>query len=65
MKNIGLLPYIGSGSHICRGEKYRFLVQERWGQDIDKLFLQIGRKFSVKTAFYNGIQILDTIRIHP
>jgi vaccinia related kinase len=61
MKHKGLLPYIGSGSHVCRGEKCRFLVQERCGQDIDKLFLQSGRKFSVKTAFYIGKQILDTL----
>jgi vaccinia related kinase len=61
MKHIGLLPPIGSGSHVCRGEKYRFLVQERCGQDLGKLFLQSGRKFPVKTAFYIGIQILDTL----
>jgi vaccinia related kinase len=61
MKHIGILPYIGSGSHVCRGEKYRFLVQERCGEDIDKLFLQSGRKLSVKTALYIGIQILDTL----
>jgi vaccinia related kinase len=31
MKHKGLLPYIESGSHACRGEKCRFLVQERCG----------------------------------
>jgi vaccinia related kinase len=59
LKHIGLSPYIGSGSHVYRGEKYRFLVLERFGQDLSKLFLQNGKRFPVKTAFYLGIQIVS------
>ncbi|PNF39204.1 hypothetical protein B7P43_G01303 [Cryptotermes secundus] len=61
LKHVGLSHYIGSGSHVYRGEKYRFLVLERFGQDLGKLFLQSGRRFPVKTVFYLGIQILDTL----
>jgi vaccinia related kinase len=61
MKHVGLSPYIGSGSHICRGKKYRFLVQDRYGQDLGKLFLQSGRILPVKTVLYIAMQILDTL----
>jgi vaccinia related kinase len=60
LKHVGLSPYIGSGSHVYRGQKYRFLVLERYGQDLDKLFVQSGR-LPVETVFYLGIQILDTL----
>lgn len=59
MKHVGLSPYIGSGSHVYRGEKYRFLVLERFGQDLGKLFLQNGRRFPLKTVLYLGIQIVS------
>lgn len=59
MKHVGLSPYIGSGSHVYRGEKYRFLVLERFGQDLGKLFLQNGRSFPLKTVLYLGIQIVS------
>ncbi|XP_021932623.1 serine/threonine-protein kinase VRK1-like isoform X3 [Zootermopsis nevadensis] len=61
LKHVGLSPYIGSGSHVYRGEKYRFLVLQRFGQDLGKLFLQNGKMFPVKTVFYLGIQILNTL----
>jgi vaccinia related kinase len=61
LKHIGLSLYMGSGSHVYRGEKYRFLVLERHGQDLGKLFLQSWRRFPVKTVFNIGIQILDTL----
>jgi vaccinia related kinase len=60
MKHVGLSRYIGSGSHIYGGNKYRFLVLDRHGQDINKLFVQSG-KFSLKTVCYLGIQILDAL----
>ena len=59
LKHVGLSPYIGSGSHVYRGEKYRFLVLERFGQDLGKLFLQNGRRFPLKTVLYLGIQIVS------
>lgn len=63
LKHVGLSHYIGSGSHVYRGEKYRFLVLERFGQDLGKLFLQSGRRFPVKTVFYLGIQIVSKCNV--
>jgi vaccinia related kinase len=57
LKELGLPRYIGSGSHVYRGEKYRFLVLERYGEDLNTLFLQSG-VFPVEIVLYLGIQIL-------
>jgi vaccinia related kinase len=61
LKHVGLFRCMGSGSHVYRGEKCRFLLLERYGRDLGKLFLQSGRRFPVMTVFYIGIQILDTL----
>jgi vaccinia related kinase len=60
LKHVGLSRYVRSGSHVHRGETYRLLVLERYGQDLGKLFRQSGRRFPDKAVFYIGIQILDT-----
>jgi vaccinia related kinase len=60
LKHVGLSKYIGSGSHIHGGKKYRFLVLDKHGKDLDKLLVQCGT-FPVKTVCYLGIQILDTL----
>ncbi|KAJ9595955.1 hypothetical protein L9F63_012848, partial [Diploptera punctata] len=61
LKHLGVSAYIGSGSHVYKNDKYRFLVLKRFGQDLGKLFLQNGKKFHLKTAFCLGIQILDIL----
>ncbi|KAK7792562.1 hypothetical protein R5R35_008660 [Gryllus longicercus] len=61
LKHLGISQYFGSGSHLYRGERYRFLVMERFGQDLGKLFIQHKRHFHVKTVLYLGIQILDVL----
>ncbi|PNF16481.1 Serine/threonine-protein kinase VRK1 [Cryptotermes secundus] len=61
LKHVGLFCCMGSGSHVYGGVKYRFIVLERYGHDLGKLFLESGRRFPVKTVYYIGIQILDTL----
>jgi vaccinia related kinase len=61
LKHVGLSRCMGSGSHVYRGEKYRFLVLERYGRGLGKLFLQSGRRFPIKSVYYIGIHILDTL----
>lgn len=61
MKQLGMPSYCGSGSHIYKGEKYRFLVLPRFGSDLHKLFVKHGRRFHLRTALSIGIQILDIL----
>lgn len=51
VKALGMPYYVGGGSHFYNGERYRFLVLPRFGQDIQKLFLKHRRRFHTKTAF--------------
>jgi vaccinia related kinase len=60
LKHLGLSRYMGSGSRVYTHQKYIFLVLERHGQDLERLFAESGR-FPVKTVCYLGIQILDIL----
>lgn len=53
--------YIGSGSHECNGTKYRFVVMEKFGKDLWKLYLENNRCFPTQTAFQISIQLLDVL----
>lgn len=58
LTHFGMPVYIGSGSHEYNGKKYRFLVMEKFGSDIWKLFLENNRKFPVTTVYQLGLQIV-------
>lgn len=53
--------YLGSGSHEYRGEKFRFLVMEKFGSDIWKIYLQNGKCFPKASAFKLTLQILPIL----
>lgn len=59
MKKLGMPCYCGSGSHVFKGERYRFLVLPRFGSDLHKLFEKHGRRFHLNTALSIGIQIVS------
>jgi vaccinia related kinase len=56
-------PFLGSGSHEYNCEKYRFIVMERYGIDIWKLFLENGRKFPEHTVYKVAWQIVIKLLI--
>ena len=58
LPSLGMPPFLGSGSHECNGEKYRFVVMERYGTDLWKIFLENGRKFPEPTVYKLGWQIV-------
>jgi vaccinia related kinase len=60
LRHLGLPRYIASGSQVYREKTYRFLVLERYGRDLDTLFLLTGG-FPMQIVFYIGIQILYTL----
>lgn len=51
----------GSGSHEYKGMKYRFVVMDRYGTDLWKLFLENNRKFPEHTVYKIAIQIIDVL----
>lgn len=51
--------YISSGAHEKGSVKYRFMVMERFGEDIEKLFCNAGRRFGMKTVCYLALRLVS------
>ncbi|GJQ76347.1 hypothetical protein Trydic_g2068 [Trypoxylus dichotomus] len=61
LKTFGMPVYCGSGSHEVKNTKYRFVVMEKFGSDIWKIFLENNRTFNPKAVYKIGIQIVDVL----
>ncbi|CAH2044295.1 unnamed protein product, partial [Iphiclides podalirius] len=61
LTTFGMPLYYGNGSHDFKGEKYRYLVLERYGKDLWSLFKDSGRSFPTTTVFQIGLQMLDVL----
>ncbi|CAK1587311.1 unnamed protein product [Parnassius mnemosyne] len=61
LSTFGMPSYYGNGSHDFKGEKYRYLVLERYGKDLWSLFKECGRSFPAATVFQIGLQMLDVL----
>ena len=61
LKSFGMPCLRGSGSHMHKGEKYRFLVMDRFGKDLQKIF-QTGKKlFSDRVTYNLALKIIDVL----
>ncbi|XP_026322721.1 serine/threonine-protein kinase VRK1-like [Hyposmocoma kahamanoa] len=61
LSSLGMPTYFGNGSHEYNGEKYRYLVLERYGKDLWSLFKDCGRIFPTTTVFQLGLQMIDVL----
>ncbi|KAK0131702.1 Serine/threonine-protein kinase VRK1 [Merluccius polli] len=61
MKYLGVPKYWGSGLHEKGGKKYRFMVMDRFGTDLQKKFEEAGKKFSRKLVLQLGLRLLDVL----
>ncbi|XP_015126665.1 serine/threonine-protein kinase VRK1 [Diachasma alloeum] len=59
--SLGMPKFIANGSHEYKGTKYRFVVMERYGTDLWKLFLENNRRFPEPTVYKLAIQIIDVL----
>lgn len=59
LKHLGVPMFLGSGSFDHKSTKLRFLVMERFGKDVDELFISNGRKFEVATVLMLGLRIVS------
>ena len=50
--------FIASGSHDHAETKFRFMVMERFGEDIEKKFSAAGRRFSLPTVCYLALKLV-------
>lgn len=61
LKRFGMPKYLGSGSFDYNNQKYRFMVMERFGSDLQKILEQHNKKFSFKTVYQIGLEIIDVL----
>lgn len=60
LKHLGVPMFLGSGLHEHESSKLRFLVLERFGKDVDELFLNSKRRFDVTTVLMLGLRIVSS-----
>ena len=51
--------YVGSGGHTHLGTEYRFMVMQRFGEDIERKFESAGRHFGLKTVCYLALRMVS------
>ncbi|CAI5764503.1 serine/threonine-protein kinase VRK1 isoform X1 [Podarcis lilfordi] len=61
LKYLGVPKYWGSGLHQKNGKSYRFMVMDRFGKDLQKIFEERGKHFTRKTVLLLGLRILDVL----
>ncbi|KAM8833009.1 serine/threonine-protein kinase VRK1 isoform 1-T2 [Synchiropus picturatus] len=61
LKNLGVPRYWGSGLHEKGGMRYRFMVIDRLGIDLQKKFEACGKIFPRKLVLQLGLRLLDIL----
>uniref|UniRef100_A0A087XNM5 non-specific serine/threonine protein kinase n=1 Tax=Poecilia formosa TaxID=48698 RepID=A0A087XNM5_POEFO len=61
LKHVGVPRYWGSGLHNKGDKRYRFMVIDRLGTDLQKKFEECGKKFPRKLVLQLGLRLLDTL----
>uniref|UniRef100_A0A8C5NBW8 non-specific serine/threonine protein kinase n=1 Tax=Gouania willdenowi TaxID=441366 RepID=A0A8C5NBW8_GOUWI len=61
LKHLGVPRYWGSGLHDKGGKRYRFMVIDRLGIDLQKKFDECNRRFPRKLVLQLGLRLLDIL----
>ncbi|XP_059209913.1 serine/threonine-protein kinase VRK1 isoform X2 [Centropristis striata] len=61
LKHLGVPRYWGSGLHERGERRYRFMVIDRLGTDLQKKFEECGKRFPRKLVLQLGLRLLDTL----
>ncbi|XP_025955051.1 serine/threonine-protein kinase VRK2 isoform X2 [Dromaius novaehollandiae] len=61
IKCLGIPVFWGSGLAEYQGKSYRFMVMERLGEDLQRIFEDSGSRFRKETVLQLGARILDTL----
>jgi len=61
LKSFGMPCLRGHGSHMYNGKKYRFLVMDRFGKDLQKIFLTGKRLFTPKVTYNLALKVIDVL----
>lgn len=55
--------YLGSGSFEYDKERYRFVVMDRYGQDLWSIFLKNKKMFPCSAALQVGLQVVSIFKL--
>ncbi|XP_062899688.1 serine/threonine-protein kinase VRK1 isoform X1 [Mobula hypostoma] len=58
---LGVPKYWGSGLYDRNGKSYRFMVMDRFGSDLQKIFEQNHKIFPKKFVFQLGLRLIDIL----
>ncbi|XP_069493824.1 serine/threonine-protein kinase VRK1 [Ambystoma mexicanum] len=61
LKYLGVPKYWGSGLHDKNGSRYRFMVMDRFGKDLQKIYEENGKVFTHSTVLQLGLRLLDIL----
>ncbi|KAM5129224.1 serine/threonine-protein kinase VRK1 isoform 2-T2 [Mantella aurantiaca] len=61
LEYLGVPRYWGSGLHEKSGNSYRFMVMDRFGKDLQKIFDDCGKRFPHKTVLQLGLRLIDIL----
>ncbi|NXP28267.1 VRK1 kinase, partial [Scytalopus superciliaris] len=61
LKYLGVPRYWGSGLHGKNGNSYRFMIIDRFGSDLQKIYEDNAKRFPRKTVLQLGLRILDIL----
>ncbi|AWP16861.1 putative serine/threonine-protein kinase VRK1 [Scophthalmus maximus] len=61
LRTLGVPRYWGSGLHERGGKRYRFMVIDRLGTDLQKKFEECGKTFPRKLVLQLGLRLLDIL----
>ncbi|XP_069853719.1 serine/threonine-protein kinase VRK1 isoform X6 [Dipodomys merriami] len=61
LKYLGVPKYWGSGLHDKNGKSYRFMIMDRFGSDLQKIYEANARRFSRKTVLQLSLRILEIL----
>ncbi|XP_029453767.1 serine/threonine-protein kinase VRK1 [Rhinatrema bivittatum] len=61
LKYLGVPRYWGSGIYVKNGSSYRFMVMDRFGKDLHKIYEENGKRFTYKTVLQLSLRLLDIL----
>ena len=63
LKKLGMPLYISSGLHEQGKNKYRFMIIPQYKTDLQKMFIECNKKFSLKTVLTVALQVVSRITL--
>eukprot|EP00794_Sanderia_malayensis_P020159 gene20159-22134_t len=61
LAHLGIPRFIGCGSFENNGTRYRFMIMDRFGKDVEKILLASDHKFSLSTTFSLGLRTVESL----